>query len=213
MNNASWESVANVQNGVSLQLGKRNVKEIGEPTHLSCDKREPPDLLNCVLKSCAWTVLNVKVAQKCPTLRPHGHPWNFLCQNTGVGNLSLLQGIFQTQGLNRGLPHCRWILYQLSHQGSQRILEWVAYPFSSGTSGLRNRTFPFSRGSSQPRDRTQVSSIAGGFFTSWATRETQTILKAVVKEKKSVSSDNRHIWWSSWKGCGNFITEKTNINI
>ena len=40
-----------------------------------------------------------------------------------------------------------------------RILEWVA--------------FPFSRGSSQPRDGTQVSWIAGGFFTSWATRETQ----------------------------------------
>ena len=37
------------------------------------------------------------------------------------------------------------------------ILEWVA--------------FPFSRGSSRPRDRTQVSCIAGGFFTSWATRE------------------------------------------
>ena len=33
--------------------------------------------------------------------------------------------------------------------------------------------FPFSRGSSQPRDRTQVSRIAGGFFTSWATREAQ----------------------------------------
>ena len=47
-----------------------------------------------------------------------------------------------------------------------RILEWVA--------------FPFSRGSSQPRDRTQVYCIAGGFFTSWTTREvliegTQTI--------------------------------------
>ena len=40
-----------------------------------------------------------------------------------------------------------------------RILEWVA--------------FPFSRGSSQPRNRTQVSHIAGGFFTSWATRESQ----------------------------------------
>ena len=37
-----------------------------------------------------------------------------------------------------------------------RILEWVA--------------FPFSRGSSQPRDRTQVSCMAGGFFTSWATK-------------------------------------------
>ena len=31
---------------------------------------------------------------------------------------SFLQGIFPTQGLNPGLPHCRWILYQLSHQGS-----------------------------------------------------------------------------------------------
>jgi len=38
-----------------------------------------------------------------------------------------------------------------------RILEWVAVPFF--------------RGSSQPRDRPQVSHIAGGFFTSWATRE------------------------------------------
>ena len=46
----------------------------------------------------------------------------------GVGRHSLLQGIFPTQGLNPGLLHCRWILYQLSHQGSPRILEWVAYP-------------------------------------------------------------------------------------
>ena len=39
-------------------------------------------------------------------------------QNTGVGSLSLLQGIFLTQGSNPGLPHCRCILYQLSHKGS-----------------------------------------------------------------------------------------------
>ena len=39
-------------------------------------------------------------------------------QNTGVGSLSLLQGIFPTQGLNPGFPHCRWILYQLSHKRS-----------------------------------------------------------------------------------------------
>jgi len=38
--------------------------------------------------------------------------------NTGVGSLSLLQGIFPTRRLNQGLPHCRWILYQLSHKGS-----------------------------------------------------------------------------------------------
>ena len=43
--------------------------------------------------------------------------WNSPGQNTGVDSLSLFQGIFPTQGLNPGLPHCRWILYQLSRQG------------------------------------------------------------------------------------------------
>ena len=52
---------------------------------------------------------------------------------------------------------CKWILYCLSHQGSPWILEWIAYPFS--------------RGSSQPRNRTGVSCIAVGFFISCATRE------------------------------------------
>ena len=59
------------------------------------------------------------------------HPLNSLGKNTEVGSLSLLQGIFPTQGSNPGLLHCRQILYQLSHQGSPRILGWVAYPFSS----------------------------------------------------------------------------------
>ena len=68
------------------------------------------------------------------------NPWNSPGQNTGVGSLSLLQGIFPTQGSNPGLPRCRWILYQLSHKGSPRILEWVAYPFSSGSSWPRNWT-------------------------------------------------------------------------
>ena len=78
-------------------------------------------------------------------------------QNTGVGSLSLLQGIFPTQGSNPGLPHCRWILFQLSHKGSPRILEWVAYLFSSR--------------SSWPRNQTSVSCVAGGFFTNWAIKE------------------------------------------
>ena len=75
-------------------------------------------------------------------LRLHGRyiRWNSPGQNTGVGDLSLLRGIFPTQGSNPGLPHCRQILYQLSHKGSPRILEWVAYPFSSGSSWPRNRT-------------------------------------------------------------------------
>ena len=61
-------------------------------------------------------------------------PWNSLGQNNRMGSLSILQGIFLTQGLNPSLPHCRWIFYQLSHKGSPRILEYVAYPFSSGSS-------------------------------------------------------------------------------
>ena len=51
------------------------------------------------------------------SLWPHGlhSPWNFPGQNTGMGSLSLLQGIFPTQGSNPGLLNCRQILYQLSH--------------------------------------------------------------------------------------------------
>ena len=61
-----------------------------------------------------------EIAQSCPTLcNPMDYsPWNFPGQNTGVDSLSLLQGIFPTQGSNPGLQHCRQILYQLSHEGS-----------------------------------------------------------------------------------------------
>ena len=84
-------------------------------------------------------------------------PWHSPGQKTRIGSLSLLQGIFTTQGSNPGLLHCWQILYHLSHQGSPRILEWVAYPFSSG--------------SSWPRNWTGVICFAGRFFTSWATGE------------------------------------------
>ena len=59
------------------------------------------------------------------SLQLHGlyGPWNSPGQNTEVGILSLLQGTFPTQGSNPGLPHCRWILYQLSHQGSP--MSWL----------------------------------------------------------------------------------------
>ena len=90
---------------------------------------------NSLQYSCLEPCLKVKVkvAQSCPTLWwPHGlySPWSSPGQNTGLGSLSisLLQGIFPTQELNQVLPHCRWILYQLSHKGSPRILEWVAHP-------------------------------------------------------------------------------------
>ena len=114
-----------------------------------------------------WTFKIIKwceVAQLCPTLcdpvdcslpgfSVHGDAPG---KNTGVGCYAFLQGIFPTQGLSPGLLHCRWILYCLNHQESPRILEWVAYPFSRGPAG--------------PRNHTGVSWIAGGFFTSWATR-------------------------------------------
>ena len=48
--------------------------------------------------------------------------WNSPGQNTGVDSLSILQGIFPTQRSNPRFPHCKWILYQLSHKGSLRIL-------------------------------------------------------------------------------------------
>ena len=110
------------------------------------------------------------------SLRPHGlySPWNSPGQNTGVGSLSLLQGIFPTQGSNPGPLYCRQILYQLSHKGSPRILKWVAYPFSSR--------------SSWPRNQTRVSCIAGGFFTNWAMREAQTSKWMLTNIDKSGNS-------------------------
>ena len=76
------------------------------------------------------------------SLRPHRlcSPWNSLGQNTGVDSLSLFQGSFPTQGSKPGRPHCRRILYQLSHKGSPRRLEWLAYAFSSVSSQPRNLT-------------------------------------------------------------------------
>ena len=57
-------------------------------------------------------------------------PWNPPSKNTEVGSHSLLQGIFPTQGLNLGLPHCRQILYCLSHQGSspKKVLIFQLFP-------------------------------------------------------------------------------------
>ena len=101
----------------------------------------------------------------CLVMSDSATPWTVACQ------APLSMGFFRQEywsGLPYPLPrdppnswivHCRWILYHLSQQGSPRILEWVAYPFS--------------RGSSWPRNRTGVSCIAGEFFTSWATREAQ----------------------------------------
>ena len=68
------------------------------------------------------------------SLQPHGlySPWNSPGQNTGVGSLSLLQGVFPTQGSNPGLPHCRQILYL------DYVNEWIwprVFLLGSGYSG------------------------------------------------------------------------------
>ena len=79
---------------------------------------------------------NLAIKPRSPTLQvdslpaePQGKP-----KNTGVGSLSLLQGNLPNPGIEPRSPaHSGWILYQLSHKGSPRILEWIAYPFSRGS--------------------------------------------------------------------------------
>ena len=61
-----------------------------------------------------------------------------------------------------------------------RYLEWVSYPFSSG--------------SSRPRNQTRISYIAGGFFTSWATREAQCINTGSYSIPRIKVSGNRNIY-------------------
>ena len=112
-------------------------------------------LYNSLAQHCTSDMKSESCSAMSDSLPPQGlySPWNSPGQNTGVGSLSLLQGMFPTQRSNPGLLHCRWILYHLSHQGSPRI------------------ACPFSGGSSWPRCQTRVSCITGGFFMSWATRE------------------------------------------
>ena len=130
-------------------------------------------------------------------------PWNSPGQNTGVGGLSLLQRIFPTRGSNPGLPHCRWILYQLSHKGSPKILEWVAYPFSS-------RSF-------QPRNWTRVSCISNRFFTNWAIREAlstilvqklQVLCFQIVSDWKPITWVRFTFWWSPFINSWIILKEK-----
>ena len=128
-----------------------------------------------------------KWSENCPvvsnSLWLHGlcSPWNSPGQNTRAGSHFLLQGIFPTQGSNPGSLAlqvdsfffflCRWILYHLSHQGSPRILEWVVYPFSSG--------------SSQTRNWTRVSCTADRFFTNWGIMGEKTVaFQASAKTRK-----------------------------
>ena len=77
-----------------------------------------------LLFSTSWVnlgdVVLSEISESCSVMSDYGlyRPRNSPGQNTGVGSLSLLQGIFPTQGWNPGLPHCWQILYQLSHKES-----------------------------------------------------------------------------------------------
>ena len=104
-------------------------------------------------------IQKVKAAQSCWTLQPNGlySPWNSPGKNTGVGEVKwneVTQSCPTTlcDPIDCSLPgfSIHWIF-------QARVLEWVAISFS--------------RGSSRPSDGTQVSSIACGFLTSWATRK------------------------------------------
>ena len=64
-----------------------------------------------------WKNHEVKWSESRSVMSSSLSPWDSPGQNTGVDSLSFLQGIFPTQGLKPGLPHCRQIFYQLSHQG------------------------------------------------------------------------------------------------
>ena len=73
-----------------------------------------------ILQKVNWKWMSLIVPN---SLWSHGSPWNSPGQNTGVGSLCLLQGIFPTQGSNPGLLHCRQIHYQLSHRRSPDTLK------------------------------------------------------------------------------------------
>ena len=98
------------------------------------------------------------------SLRPHGpySPWNSPGQKIGV-NLSLLQGIFPTQGSNPGVPHYRQVPYHLSHQGSPRIL-------SGGSLSLFQGIF-------RTQESNQVSCTSGRFFTAELPGKPQVFIK------------------------------------
>ena len=131
------------------QRGLNSVCEVSESCSVMSDSLQPHGLYVARQAPLSMGILQTRILEwaAMPSSRGFFEPRSPTLQvdslssespgkpkNTGVGSLSLLQGIFLTQELNWGLLPCSWILYQLSHKGSPRILQWVAHPFSSGSS-------------------------------------------------------------------------------
>ena len=145
---------ARILEWVAISLSRGSSPTQGSNSRLSC-------LLQlvggCFMCMCL-------VAQSCPTLcnpvdssPPGSSVHRILCARILERVTRPSSRDLPNPGIEPGIPHCSWILYHLSHQGSPRILERIACPFHRGTS--------------LPRNWTSVSCIAGRFFTSWATRE------------------------------------------
>ena len=130
------------------------------------------------------------------SLPPHGlyYPWNSPGQNTEVGSLSILQGIFSTQGSNPGLLHCRWSLYRLSHQGSRSfgwlfVTPWTVAHQASLSKGFSRKVYWSGLSCPPPgylpnpgiKPTSLMSPVmAGGFFTTSATWEAHTFIKYIL---------------------------------
>ena len=111
--------------------------------------------------------------------QPHGlySPWNSPGQNTGMESHSFLQGIFPTQGLNPGLPHCKEILYQLSHQGNSKYI-------LSPPCGMWDL-------SSLTRDQTRPPALEAQSLNHWTARE--------VSNTYSEGKTWVNIWIPKWR--------------
>ena len=125
--------------------------------------------LTCIQISQKTGKVKVKVFQSCLTVC---NPMDSTVH--GILKARTLEWValpFSTQGLNPGLPHCRQILYQLSHQGSLEAGKVVWYSHLSKKFSQFVVIHSQRLWHSQTRNQTWVSHTVGRLFTIWATRE------------------------------------------